>query len=540
MRPVRFPRAPIVRPSVRAGACVLALAASLLPLVAPAATVLVNRPDSFDAPGQGGCTLVRAIKLINAGTDIYAENKECTFSGVLGAEDTIGFALGFDNEFGAPTVVVTSDGEGTFNLPAIEKPVVIDGGMGPIKVAVIAGSGASGAAFEVISSHVVLRNLALGGFGPTMIDIGDPSTQVDDVRVEGCLVGLDGFGNQARPGSGAGIRVRGAVNVTLGGFGPDKRNVISGNAGPGIVVTGSNTFGIQILGNYIGVGADGALPMGNCASTGACGGIVVYDGAMDVNIGGPDANFRNVISSNHFDGVRIEGTGAPGGDPKMIRVMGNYIGVAADGVSARGNRGGDFDAACGVRIAAFASASMYDVGGPVAGAGNTIAHNQYCGVIAQYTSPLVQIGGNAIRDNDVIGIDLSAAMPADGRTANDSAGHLSGPSYFQNFPVLGKALETGDGDTFSVEGTILSPNTPFGGLRIEFFTSASGAQGAHYAGSVLSILDEDGLGSFSGSGLTLAPGDSIVTATASSVNGTSEFSDAIVLTRNRVYTDGFE
>lgn len=522
----------LFRETVAAAAAILFIGA------AHAATVVVNQPDSFDAPAGGGaCTLVRAIKLINAGTDIYATNHECTFTGLLGDQDTIQFNF----PPGPPTpVVVTNDGVAFFNLPSIAKPVTIDGAGFMPKTEIIAGAGATGPAFDIESSQVTLRNLAIGGFGPAMIDIGATAPNLFMIHIEGCNVGTDLFGMTARPGSGGGIRIQQGTDITVGGFTPTQRNVISGNADYGVLVQGTNTFVAFIQGNYIGVGFDGAMALPNCTAAISCGGVVVTGGAHEIDVGAPFANGRNVISSNAGDGIRVVGTGAPGGDPQNIHILGNYIGVAADGVSARGNVGAVPDPACGVRVSALMPLARVDVGGSAAGAGNVIANNLYCGVIA-LQGATATIEGNSIHDNTSIGIDLSATPPGDGPTANDANGHLVGPNKYQNFPVLASAIASVDGTTFTASGTLSSPNTPNAPIRVELFTSTPGSvQGARYAGFVQVTTDGSGLATFSGGPFTATAGQSRITATASSINGTSEFSVPLTLVNDLVFTDGFE
>jgi hypothetical protein len=81
-----------------------------------------------------------------------------------------------------------------------------------------------------------------------------------DVTGTIALNGLDPSGNQA-----AGLMIDwGAANNTIGGTGPGERNIISGN-GNGIEIGGSNTMNNRIIGNVIGLSISGT-PLGNVAT----------------------------------------------------------------------------------------------------------------------------------------------------------------------------------------------------------------------------------------------------------------------------------
>ena len=521
----------------RTTALTLILALGAAAPAARAATVVVNEPDTFDSPGSGQCSLLRAVRLINAGTDIYATFHECTFSGTFGDNDTILFNLGG----GTPTVTISSNGVTYQNLPPIVKPVTIDGGSGgATRVELTPGTGATGPALQVQSANVVLRNLVVGGFAPFMIDAGAGGNAINLV-IEGTYVGTTASGNAAHGSSGFGIRLQNASGARIGGTTPAQRNVIAANGNYGLDVMGPGSFNIAILGNYIGVGADGITALGNCASSSGCGGIVIEKGANNIQIGNGTPEGRNVVSANHHDGILVGGTGLMGDDPFNVHIRGNYVGVAADGVTPRGNVGSVTDSTCGIRIAPFFSGSLDDVGGPNAGDGNVIAYNQYCGVTVQFGTPLVTIEGNSIYANGSIGIDLSATLTGDGATTNDANGHMSGPNLWQNHPVLTAVPRSANGATFTVTGSLSSPNTPNQPIRIELFANDPGQmQGATFVGALSVMTDANGAATLSGGPFAIPFSHPEITATATSANGTSEFSAAVTSVSNVLFADGFE
>ncbi len=74
-------------------------------------------------------------------------------------------------------------------------------------------------------------------------------------------------GNASAGNVSNGLNFWNATNNTIGGTSVLDRNVISGTTNIGINMTGAST-GNQILGNYIGIGADGTV-MWAIAGTGS-------------------------------------------------------------------------------------------------------------------------------------------------------------------------------------------------------------------------------------------------------------------------------
>ena len=116
----------------------------------------------------------------------------------------------------------------------------------------------------------------------------------------------------------------------------------------GIDLSGSGSNSIH--GMYVGVDPSGA-------AHGNANGIVVASPSNIIGTSG-DAN-RNVVSGNAIDGVILMGN--------SNALQNNYIGVAPDGTTARGNGG------TGVLIQANAASNV--IGGSTAGQGNVISAN---------------------------------------------------------------------------------------------------------------------------------------------------------------------
>jgi hypothetical protein len=132
----------------------------------------------------------------------------------------------------------------------------------------------------------------------------------DSNKVSGNYVGADATGTKDLGNGEDGVQVSGSKN-TVGGATAGERNIISGNAGNGVELTGIFTTGNKVLGNFIGADKNGAPVLGNAGNG-------VYISGAGNTVGGTTAAARNVISGNAGSGVSIVGTDATGN-----RVLGN-------------------------------------------------------------------------------------------------------------------------------------------------------------------------------------------------------------------------
>lgn len=116
------------------------------------------------------------------------------------------------------------------------------------------------------------------------------------------FIGVDITGLLAFPNGGAGVFIGGnAIGTIIGGTTPFKQNVISGNQGAGIQLSGQSTS-TQIINNLIGVDRNGLQPIGNHGP-----GVWVLSSANAV--GGSAANEGNNIANNLFGVLVDTGTG---------------------------------------------------------------------------------------------------------------------------------------------------------------------------------------------------------------------------------------
>ena len=108
-------------------------------------------------------------------------------------------------------------------------------------------------------------------------------------------VGTNVFGTGPLANGSGGIYADGDSNNVQG-------NLVSGNVGNGIQVSGRGSVSNQIVGNFVGVNAAGTAPLSNGGD-----GIRVGGGASNNTIGGELPGERNVISGNAGSGIYVTG-----------------------------------------------------------------------------------------------------------------------------------------------------------------------------------------------------------------------------------------
>jgi hypothetical protein len=498
-----------------------------------------------------------------------------------GFTDTIAFAI----PGAAPHVITPLSG-----LPAINEPVLIDaagaGGCSdaPPTVEIDGISAGLAHGLFVAGGGTTIRGLAITRFASSEfagIFLAGGAGSV----VQCSYVGLAPDGVTAK-GNYDGVRIGGSFNNRIGGRPAAVRNVISGNLRNGVLIMGPLSVagsGMQnaVLGNFIGTDASGTLDRGNAGQ-----GVHIIRSAGNT-IGGANA-FRNVISGNGGEGLRIDGATATNN-----LVQGNYIGTNTDGAARLGNSasgvyirrapgnsvignvvsgnvgfagiaicgnlefcgGGDVPGVEGVpesnasgnvvqgnvvgRTADGSSAlgnagygvsidaaPNTTVGGADAGAGNVISANSVGVVVFGAPGSGNQVRHNSISGNTALGIDLGG----NGVTANDAGDGDAGPNDLQNFPVLTSAST--DGVTTTVTGSLNS--TAATTFVVDFYNSPScdpsNGEGATWIGWATYTTDASGNMGFTHTvGVPLSSG-TVVTALATSPgNSTSEFSACVTV-----------
>ena len=206
-------------------------------------------------------------------------------------------------------------------------------------------------------------------------------------RIVGNLVGLDAQGN-ALPNDD-GILVVDGAHATIGGRSAAERNVVSGNTVAGIELRDTSFLILRVEGNYVGLDETGSRRIPNDV------GIFVNGTATNVRVGAPVASAANVVSGNRV-GIALEQQAS------AIVVQGNVIGLDATGRTALPN------AEDGISV--VAAAREIQIGGAAAGEGNWIAGNVNGIVIADGTTTDVRVEGN------VLGLALDGQTPVPNET----------------------------------------------------------------------------------------------------------------------------
>lgn len=421
------------------------------------------------------------------------------------------------------------------------------------------------------SSNNVVRGLTINTFGGNgtgiLIFHGSANT------VAGCFIA--NFNN--------GIEIEDAASNVIGGVSPGDRNLLSLNYS-GIFVGGAGSVGNRILGNFVGIDANGTTSHGNQL------GIVVVDGASGNAVGGTSAGSRNVVGGNGRLGIGVYGRGN-----SSNLVQGNFVGTDATGRLAVPNY---------IALQVGFGASGTVIGGDAAGAGNVLSASAYFGLDMELASGIQVVGNligtdasglaplgngymgirlvgcpplaaannliarnviayngkgdyrdinggegvailqcagnrilfNSIHDNDRLGIDLLDDFFG-GVSPNDPGDVDIGPNNFQNFPVLSLAVVSGVTGRAVVRG-VQDSNVGSGANELQFFLADGDPSGYGEGKAFLLDLSDQPAGNFSFRTpsfippLPVPPG-ALLTATATTNDGTSEFCQNIAFVANR-------
>lgn len=426
--------------------------------------------------------------------------------------------------------------------------------------------GATAAAANVISGNT--------GQG---VAIADTNTNLNSVR--GNFIGTDPTGITAIPNEWSGVQIYGgAQSNIIGGTGAYARNIISGNANAGVVISGAGTDMNEVQGNFVGTDSSGLVALPNVGA-----GISIYGGAQSNVIGGVVAGARNILSGNLNQGITLSESGTASNV-----IQGNYVGLDVSGLASLPNYSNGIDI--------FGGSHANTIGGTSPGAGNYVAGNVGAGIgISGIGTNSNLVKGNTIGLNIVSGIVPNAdrgiamfqsdssdpsgpqfnivggsASGASNRIAGNtyegialfdpgtSKNTISGNSIYSNLgggiglgtfysdsnnnqaapeldsAILGSAANPGGTD---LNGILYSTaNTAF---RIEFFANAAGAdEGESFIGWTNATTNGSGTAPFGPVHLAaVALSGSAITCTATDPNGnTSQFSFPVDVTATD--TDG--
>ncbi len=464
----------------------LAVAAftTLKVLPAQAAGTIVVNSTADDQANDGECTLREAIIAANTDTASGASVGECAAgSGV----DTIEFNIG---PLDGSVKTITLD---TSVLPDITSELTIDGytqdtatpntavAPAPFNGTLLVeingqntpdNDASAGLLLNTGSDNSVVKGLVINRFPGSGIGI---NPGVDGVIIRGNYVGTDPTGMIARPNKRTGINTF-SVDVDSGG---PTNGLIGGSQPADRNILSGNSCGCADPGKYpqgisIAGGANNWVIKGNYVG-------IAADGVT------PMGNDAGGITVDYIDGLVIGGseTGAanifsgngdggiqPDYTTNMV-IQGNYIGTDYTGTVPVPN------ASKGISIA-YGSNNIL-IGGDQPRAGNVIANapNGFPGVYTtsamsgQPDTDNISIIGNSIFNNDSLGIDVNL----DGLTLNDPLDSDTGSNGLLNYPEYSSVTESAGNTTVNYRLDV-----PVGNYRIEFFANSAADPSGHGEG----------------------------------------------------------
>jgi predicted outer membrane repeat protein len=299
---------------------------------------------------------------------------------------------------------------------------VIEGNWIGLNIDGVSGGGQVVAGIEL--RNVSSNSIGVAGAGNVISGNAGPGIEIVGSNavgnsVQGNLIGTDPTGTSAVPNAGDGVDIdSGALSTTVGGTGAGQGNVISGNAGNGVVIGAGVGPVNTVEGDLIGLNAAGTAALGNAGN-----GIVVLGGIATL-IGGPQAGAGNVISGNAGDGVQDSG------DPDALAIQGNIIGLNAAGTAAVAN------AAHGIQILDAGDTVL--IGGDATADRNVISGNADHGINVHGSN--VTIVGNYI-GTDVTGM-FAIGNGASGIGLDQGSGNVIGDTSANGGNVI-----SGNGDS---------------------------------------------------------------------------------------------
>lgn len=144
----------------------------------------------------------------------------------------------------------------------MDESVIIDGttqpGFSGTPIIELNGASAGGVGLYIVGGDSRVQGLVINRF-----DNGIVLEMNGSNVIQGNYIGTDVTGTIDLGNIYAGAVIFDTPYNRIGGTAFGTINVISGNNQYGIVITGSNGTGNQIVGNYIGTQADGTSPLGN-------------------------------------------------------------------------------------------------------------------------------------------------------------------------------------------------------------------------------------------------------------------------------------
>lgn len=224
----------------------------------------------------------------------------------------------------------------------VTQPIILDGttqpGYSGRPVIEINGlnAGPSASGINITAGGSTIKGLIVNRFAGDGIILNNNGGNT----IQGNYVGTNSAGTAAMGNGASGIGAQTPNNI-IGGVTAAERNVVSGNHGTGIALTGSNASNNTISGNYVGTDYTGLSAVPNSAD-----GILLTNapnntvgGTTGVTPDGACTGSCNLTSGNGANGIGIWQGSASGNT-----VLGNFAGVDVTGLRALPNADIGFEA----------------------------------------------------------------------------------------------------------------------------------------------------------------------------------------------------
>ncbi|HTX01802.1 MAG TPA: NosD domain-containing protein [Acidimicrobiales bacterium] len=440
-------------------------------------TAISNQGDGVEIDGTSGVQVgsADAFNLIsgNLGDGVDADDApETTIAGdFIGTDDTgettlgnVGPGVSLDAGSDGSVVGEAADDEsvpgdcsGSCDLISgnLGSGVTIDGASGVTvggdfigvdpSASVVLGNGVDGitvsSAASTIEGNVISGN----------VNNGVTVNGASGTTITGNAIGSDPTGTDRLANGGAGIVLDGATATTIGGqpgatSGPCVApcNVISGNIGDGVDITGGSTA-TTLSGDDIGTDASGTVADPN-------------DAGVTISASPGNTVSADLVAGNDSNGVQVSGAAST-----TDVIEADVIGLASDGSSMLANSGDGID---------VSGSPGVTIGGPVAAEGNVVSGNGANGIeldgptttgaVIEHNLVGTNAAGNAADGNSDIGIELAGA-------ANDTVGGAGNGNVVSGNRVgIAVTLPSATGDTVTGNfvGTDQSGQVPIGNSTV--------------------------------------------------------------------------
>jgi hypothetical protein len=262
-----------------------------------------------------------------------------------------------------------------------------------------------------------------------------------------------------------GVLIESSSHNVLGDTVSGTANLIAGNIGVGVHITGQGADHNVLVSNFIGtdgksVGTGGRSPYANSGD-----GVLIDAGAASNTIGAPLAGKGNVISGNNGNGVHIDLA-------KSTRIINNHIGTSENGTEAvpNGQAGLRVEHASSTRVGGLSQ----DREGVIHSEGNVISGNLGAGVSlndSDHTEIVANIIGLSSNQKKDLG-NKQQGILVDGSSENTSEDTSIGGHRFGTAEGEGNVISANLGDGLTLTG---------GSLRTTVINNAIGTVKARNA-----------------------------------------------------------